>query len=136
MSLQRMFAGKGASSRQSAKGAERVKIYGERKAGTTFLTDLIRRNFSVPLLSGTPDRPNRAERQRLMERVADRSSAVRRIVLDRIGDQENRRALPDTLGWKHMYPPIELLRTMPDFVAGTLFLVSVKHPVFWLISYH
>jgi hypothetical protein len=136
MTLQQMFAHKHRSDRESAKVAERVKIYGERKTGTTFLTDLMRKNFSVPLLSGTPDRPNRAERERLMERVADRSSAVRRIVLDRIGDQENRRALPDTLGWKHMYPPIALLQTMPNFVAGTLFLVTVKHPVYWRVSYH
>src|SRR6478672_4172849 len=100
MTLQQMFARKGGSRLESVKVAERVKIYGERKTGTTFLTDLIRRNFSIPLLSGTPDRPNRVERERLLERVADRSSGVRRIVLDRISDQENRRALPDTLGWK------------------------------------
>jgi len=136
MTLQQMFARKGGSRLESVKVAERVKIYGERKTGTTFLTDLIRRNFSIPLLSGTPDRPNRVERERLLERVADRSSGVRRIVLDRISDQENRRALPDTLGWKHMYPPIALLQTIPDFVAGTLFLVTVKHPVYWLLSYH
>jgi hypothetical protein len=115
---------------------KRVKVYGERKTGTTFVSELIRRNFIVPLLSGTPDRPNRAERKTLMEGIAGESAALRSVVLDRISNEENRRSIAGTLGWKHMFPPIAQLQSMPEFAAGTLFVVTVKHPVFWALSFH
>lgn len=115
---------------------ERAKIYGERRTGTTFVTDLIHRNFTVPLLFGMPGRAHRAEREKLMEGLAHEPIAVRRVVLDRIGEQENRCSISDTLGWKHMFPPLALLQSMPEFVDSTLFIVTVKHPVFWALSFY
>src|SRR5262249_53975305 len=114
---------------------KRFKLYGERNTGTTFMTNLLRRNFSVELLPGTPDRPNRSERERMMARLEQYSDEGRGIVLDRIGALETRRALPSALGWKHMHPPIELLKASPELARTTLFIVIVKHPIFWAQSY-
>jgi hypothetical protein len=122
-------------SRSKTPKIKRFKLYGERNTGTTFMTNLLKRNFSIEFLPGTPDRPNRAERERMMACVEQYSDVVRGIVLDRIGGLENRRALPSTLGWKHMHPPIDLLKAAPELAKETLFIVTVKHPIFWAQSY-
>src|ERR1051326_6688162 len=81
---------------------ERIKLYGERNTGTTFTTQLIRNNFHIPMMYGTPDRPNRADREKRMQAFAEQPLFIRRLILDRIGDEENRSTLRETLGWKHM----------------------------------
>jgi hypothetical protein len=101
-----------------------------------FVTDLVRRNFSEPLLYGTPDRRSKKERERTMERFARKPLHIRRMILDRILNEDNHASVRETLGWKHMFPPLETLSSLPKFVGSTLFLVTVKHPVFWALSYH
>jgi hypothetical protein len=109
----------------------RTKIYGERNSGTRFLTDLIKKNFTTPVLLGST--PGEYDELGL---CTPEPSLVRNVIRDRQTHLANRRAIPDTLGWKHMSPPIDFLKAMPQLAATTLFLIIVKHPVFWALSFH
>jgi len=109
----------------------RIKIYGERNSGTRFLTDLIKKNFTTPVLLGST--PGEYDELGL---CTPEPPLVRNLIRDRRTHLANRRAMPETLGWKHMCPPIEFLKSMPQMAATTLFLVIVKHPVFWALSFH
>jgi hypothetical protein len=129
--------GKASSSPQASSSSqiERIKIYGERNTGTRFLQELLRTNFAVPQLhGGAGDRQSQAARERAIRDLKDYKGILRKLVIDRLADLGNERALPRTLGWKHMSPPTTLLKAMPE-MANTLFIVIVKHPVFWALSY-
>jgi hypothetical protein len=115
---------------------EQVKIYGERNTGTTFLRDLINRNFITTMLRGGGGGDLRANRGQVSKALKGKDWLIKAIVLDRVETIANRQEMEATLGWKHMSPPIEWLQRVPDTTAKTLFVVNVKHPVFWALSFH
>jgi len=115
----------------------RLKIYGERNTGTTFLRELMKRNFAVSMLSGTPwAREGHDARDKVADEFQHHPSWTKKLVRDRFSDLINRKHMNDTLGWKHMYPPISILKNAPELTRNTIFMVTAKHPVFWALSFH
>jgi len=118
---------------------EQVKIYGERNTGTRFLHELIQRNFEVRLLS--PEAASREHADLIRTELGGKLPSglqgrlIRRIILNRLHDLENNRKVAATLGWKHTRPPVEVI-VQQCLTASILFLVVVKHPVFWALSFH
>jgi hypothetical protein len=119
-----------------------IKIYGERNTGTHFLNDLLAKNFTVPLLPSSPEtmQPRKkkviAARERYLSHVRKNGHQIyRHVVADRYNDIANQRYLPKTFGWKHTLPPLDFLETRP-MARQTLFIITVKHPVYWALSYH
>lgn len=120
---------------------ERIKIYGERNSGTRFLFDLCRKNFALSVIPQTlPDRAKMAwlydELRERLESYPRQRGILRAVVVNRMFDLENERRMPELLGWKHMRPPVQYLVSNPASARGVLFLVVVKHPVFWTLSFH
>ena len=119
----------------------RIKIYGERNTGTRFLRTLCQRNFHAEVLPQDFFR----ERAQVLKFCAGFQSElavygrhrnlIRAILVNRLFDLEHERRMREMLGWKHMRPPVALLKAEPALAAATLFLVTVKHPVFWALSF-
>jgi hypothetical protein len=90
----------------------------------------------------SPDAAKREDRDRIRSeleallRSEPQKGLIRRIVLNRLHDIENQKQILLTLGWKHMCPPVDLFLADPKLIRRTLFLVTVKHPVFWALSLH
>jgi hypothetical protein len=121
---------------------EQIKIYGERNTGTHFINDLIAKNFVVPLLPSSPEtmHPRKkkviAARERFLSHVRKNGQQLyRHVVADRYNDLANRRYLPKTFGWKHTLPPLDFLETR-SAARQTLFVIIVKHPIYWALSFH
>lgn len=114
-----------------------VKIYGERNTGTTFVRSLLNRNFDFEMLAGNVQGDETPEdRKEIARDLREYDWLIKMIVFDRMSAMANEKVLPETLGWKHMSPPVELIRSMPGRTANTLFVVVVKHPVFWALSFY
>jgi hypothetical protein len=124
---------------------QHVKVYGERNTGTNFLMALLRKNFAVSVWPAFPEqlgtrrnplgRRIAAERAQLIANMRQYGRPIRLLAVDRFSDIQNRKHMDATLGWKHMAPPIAYLKGMPEITSKTLFIVLVKHPVFWALSY-
>ena len=112
---------------------KRIKVYGERNTGTRFLQELLRTNFASPQLPGGAG--VHEDREGTEEDLKPYKGLFKKIAIDRVSNLSNARSLPRTLGWKHMSPPTALLATTPEMAQSTLFIVTVKHPVFWALSY-
>lgn len=111
-----------------------IKLYGERNTGTHFVQNLLRKNFAQVLLPGAANGREKKDRKRLVKAVD--GWLIARIVKDRFDAQANNsRLIPEGFGWKHINPPTEYFKAVPERVAGTLFLILVKHPVFWTVSF-
>ena len=97
----------------------RVKIYGERNTGTTYLEQLLLRNLHVDSLRGGIPR------------------SIRRLFpnSERARDWYFRATSWRNLGWKHAFVPSEnqLARARPD-TSRLLFLTLTKNPYAWLLS--
>ncbi len=122
--------------RPSPSNVTHVKIYGERNTGTGFTKDLFRRNFRLALFGAAPERVEPAKLHDIVKQMRDYDWLVKRIVYDRFTAQANRKHMRATLGWKHMHPPLDFLATVPDVLSSTLFVVTVKHPVYWALSFY
>lgn len=113
-----------------------VKIYGERNTGTTFVRSLIKSNFEVGMLGGSlADEATVEGRKNALALLEGYDWAIRTAVMERLNSAANVAALPATLGWKHMSPPIELLKAMGEKAKQIFFVAVVKHPVFWTSSF-
>lgn len=114
-----------------------MKIYGERNTGTTFLRNLMNKNFEIENVIGTPlnlvDDEAKAEFSASTEALP---AWAKKLVRDRFAEEANRKHLKETLGWKHMAPPVLMLRKSPELTRNILLLVTAKHPVFWALSFH
>ncbi|MBV9571351.1 MAG: hypothetical protein JO056_08930 [Alphaproteobacteria bacterium] len=111
-----------------------IKLYGERNTGTNFLEHLLRNNFTQPLLEGTANKQEKKQRRQMVKPLDGK--LIAKIVKDRFDTRaSNVRLLPEGLGWKHTSPPLKYLQSVPGRAAETLFLVLVKHPVFWSVSF-
>jgi hypothetical protein len=115
----------------------RVKIYGERNTGTTFLRNLMNKNFEIENIIGTPLNLVEDEAKAAFTASTENLPAwARKLVRDRFAEEANRKHMRETLGWKHMSPPVSLLRKSSELTRDVLFLVTAKHPVFWALSFH
>jgi len=114
---------------------EQLKIYGERNTGTNFLKELCRKNFAKPVLSQSYSNCDEEIDQLLNDYPGDKR-LMRTIITNRLYDLESQRRMSELLGWKHMRPPVDFLKSEPELAARTLFIVIVKHPVFWALSFH
>lgn len=98
---------------------QRVKIYGERNTGTSYLEALLVRNLAVDCLRGGVPR------------------SIRRFFTDseRARDWYFRATHRKNLGWKHACVPTEsqLAAAGPD-PTQVLFLTLTKNPYAWLLS--
>ena len=108
--------GKGA--RIERAGPQRVKIYGERNTGTSYLEALLVRNLHVDCLRGGVPRSIR--------RLFPNSEIVRDWYF-RATDWRN-------LGWKHAIPNPNQGRTPRRDSPRPLFLTLTKNPYAWLLS--
>ena len=100
-------------------GPQRVKIYGERNTGTTYLEQLLLRNLHIDSLRGGVPRSIR--------RVFPNSERAR--------DWYFRATSRRNLGWKHAFVPSanQLAKARPDSTR-LLFLTLTKNPYAWLLS--
>jgi hypothetical protein len=112
---------------------ERMKLYGERNTGTRFVKGLLKRNFDVPMLRASLGQQYEP-RGDIKGTLEDHEWLIRRIAVERFNGIVNARLIPHSFGWKHMSPPIEAIRAS-EFGMRTLFVVLVKHPVFWAQSF-
>lgn len=116
---------------------ENFKLYGERNTGTRFLGELLHNNFATQGLRGSNKSEDaKHERADLRRRVAEQRQLVRLIVEDKRLSLQYPEHIAKSFGWKHASPPIEFLKSVPDRAARTLFIVVVKHPVYWALSFH
>ena len=109
----------------------RVKIMGERGAGTNFLASLIEANFVADLLH---DRCAVTEAQK---RVLGRIPPDRRLthqIIERIEDHHHETLMPETGGWKHACLTDRMFDRLED-ADGALALCIVRHPALWLDSF-
>ena len=110
-----------------------LKVYGERNNGTTFVHDMLVNNFVARALDTSINDHEVARRAALVDGID--SFVLRCIVEDRFETAIYPRLVEDAFGWKHASPPIEFLKTVPHRTATTLFVVVVKHPVSWALSF-
>jgi Sulfotransferase domain len=103
--------------------AREIKIYGERNAGTNYLTELLKANLEARLLPGTVPMPiNRAQR------LLPGNQWLRDIYFSR--------TFHENLGWKHsmVIPPRLLAAGARERNVG--FITITKNPYSWLLSMH
>lgn len=112
---------------------EKLKVYGERNTGTRFLKHLMKKNFGVKMMRSSNE--NYHFREQILEQLSDHEWLIRRIAIERYNGIVNRRLELDSFGWKHTSPPIEAIKAAPEMAASTLFVVLVKHPVYWALSF-
>ncbi len=118
----------------AARALEHFKIYGERNCGTRFVSHLLKSNFEfTPRDASNADFA--AERERLIEGLSEHEWLIKRIASERFNTVMNRALMPKTMGWKHGCPQIEFLKSVPNRTSRTLFVIVVKHPVFWALSF-
>lgn len=100
-------------------GPQKIKIYGERNTGTTYLEQLLVRNLEVESLRG------------------GLPPSIRRIFpnSERVRDWYFRATRRHNLGWKHALVPTanQLAKARPDS-TDLLFLTLTKNPYAWLVS--
>jgi hypothetical protein len=117
---------------------DRIKIYGERNTGTNFLHQLIRANFQTPLVSQRVGKQTELKKiSAKFKDVADKPyrHVLTNIVINRYHEQHVARTMRETAGWKHTAPPVKMIKRSPEWREKTLFVIVVKHPVFWLRSF-
>lgn len=114
---------------------EQFKLYGERNTGTGFLHGLVKKNFTLSSLSGAANDDEKRRRRQAVKGIDD--WVIGRLVKDRFDTHANNtRLVRETFGWKHTNPPVEYLKSVPERTAKTLFIILVKHPVFWMNSFY
>jgi hypothetical protein len=113
---------------------EQIKLYGERNTGTQFLRRLLRKNFTATSLNGAANNDEKLRRKELVRGIDD--WLIGMIIMDRFDTHANdTRWVPENFGWKHTNPPVDYLKSVPERTAKTLFVILVKHPVFWMKSF-
>jgi len=102
-------------------GPQRVKIYGERNTGTSYLEALLVRNLAVDCLRGGVPR------------------SIRRFFADseRARDWYFQATYRNNLGWKHACLPAESqLAIARTDSTEVLLLTLTKNPYAWLLSFY
>lgn len=120
-----------------------MKIYGERNTGTNFLTNLVKRNLNVELISHDAKGISLSSVQKMLsagdldhlelsvrKRIED-GSIHAELLLDINAD----RRFSVNLGWKHSLVDVDRIE---KYVGGeqrrVLFLTMTKNPYSWLLS--
>ncbi|MBW1914379.1 MAG: hypothetical protein JRI86_05510 [Deltaproteobacteria bacterium] len=99
---------------------KRIKIYGERNAGTKYLVKLARLNFDVFILRGEA-------RHSFVPSFLRKTEAAKDLFF--------RMTFSQNLGWKHaIAPDPAYLKKMQIYSNDLLFLTISKNPYSWLLS--
>lgn len=109
-----------------------LKIYGERNTGTNYLAELAERNLCASLLPGRVDDGDTLTQftRRLSRLLPSLTHHWHEAARDRFFDA----TFAENLGWKHMNP--DPARIGPEAMASVRFLMVVKNPYAWLLSFH
>lgn len=107
-----------------------AKVYGERNAGTGYIEDLIRKNFTVRCLQSNNHHHLYEFAQSLGARLP---KGIRGKLRNDVIDIDCARILQSDFGWKHGIPPRDTILSAPHR-NHTLFVCVAKHPVSWLRS--
>lgn len=115
-----------------------LKVFGERNTGTNFVCKLVSANSNLISLdhSSSPVSIDRLARimndKPLLTRLMPLS---RRLIFNRLLDQERKDNFPFDFGWKHAVVDDKRLRTSPKF-ASTLFIFLVRNPWRFVSALH
>lgn len=113
----------------------KVKIYGERNAGTQYITRLIKANFICDVIPGTLADMGLEHRERIEEWLLEVFSDEDKRIWARHKkmDEFFQVNLYATLGWKHGVPPYNVIARHPD-KHEIVFITIIKNPYAWLLS--
>ena len=115
-----------------------VKVFGERNTGTNFLESLIKENTNLSVLKhgGNEIPKNRLDLiWKSIPFPQKQSPMLRRLILDRLIDQQRKDEYCLNFGWKHSLVDINHLKISPRFNA-TLFVFLVRNPWRFLSALH
>ncbi|RED14055.1 hypothetical protein [Pontivivens insulae] len=108
-----------------------VKVFAERNSGGTWLNRLLRKNFRVTVMDGTPALDGAALRK-VLQTVP---SAERLTLHNMLLNTEHDRMLYSDFGWTGCAPPVDIIRSAAH-TRDTHFIVSVLHPLRFLRALH
>lgn len=119
----------------------KVKVFGERNTGTNFLNQLLSLNTNLQVLGHGSNASSRAKLQAIDQSVSRLGCAekltpqMRRLVLDRLIDEQRRLEYPDNYGWKHARVLVEDLDKSPH-KNSTLFVFLIRNPWRFVSALH
>ena len=108
-----------------------VKVFAERNSGGTWLNRLLRKNFRVAIMDGTPALDGAALRK-VLQTVP---SAERLTLHNMLLNSEHDRVLYSDFGWTGAAPPVDIIRSAAH-TRDTHFLIGVVHPLRYLRALH
>ena len=123
------------------KALSKVKVFGERNTGTNFLNKLLSLNTNLQVLGHGSNASSRAKLQAIDQSVSRLGRAekltpqMRRLVLDRLIDEQRRLEYPDNYGWKHARVLVEDLDKSPHR-SSTLFVFLIRNPWRFVSALH
>lgn len=115
-----------------------IKVFGERNTGTNFLQELIKQNTDLSVLEHGNNKIPKNRLDLLCKSFPywqKQSPMLRRLILDRLIDQQRKDEYCLNFGWKHSLVDINHLKISPRF-NETLFLFLVRNPWRFVSALH
>ena len=114
-----------------------VKVFGERNTGTNFLNQLIRKNSNFNVLEHQSNQSSLNKLNLVLPELKTKqySESLRRLILDRLIDQQRKDEFNLNYGWKHSMVHMPELSYSARF-ENTLFIFLIRNPWRFVSALH